>query len=288
MPWPFTIPEIDAPDNDFRHPRISHTPLGALINDEISKLDSIYPEIKIYESVIMPDHVHLLIYISVEDVYLLGNIVAALKANCSKAWRASRGIPEAQRAEPVFDAGFHDRICRDAGHFDTIKKYISDNPRRLLMKRLYPEYYRQRRRISIDGRIYEMLGNPFLILNPFICQAHYSSRVSPDENRANYDRCLANIERGGVTIGTFFAHTEKDLRDRAIAAGGSIILMYGNGFDDRYAPPQPYFDLCREGRCLIIGEETYRASAASDIRDHNRALNLLAARLASALLRKPS
>ena len=35
-----------------------------------------------------------------------------------------------------------------------------------------------------------------------------------------------------------------------------------------------------QGRCLIIGEETYRTSTATDIRGHNAALN--------AILRKPT
>ena len=92
-----------------------------------------------------------------------------------------------------------------------------------------------------------------------------------------------------MTIGTFFAHPEKDLRDKAIANGCPIILMHGNGFSDRYAPPQPYFDLCMEGRCLIIGEETYRTSVTADIREHNSAMNVVAGRIASgdAILRKP-
>ena len=45
-----------------------------------------------------------------------------------------------------------------------------------------------------------------------------------------------------------------------------------------------------QGRCLIIGEETYRTSTATDIRGHNAALNALAARIASgnAIRRKPT
>ena len=44
-----------------------------------------------------------------------------------------------------------------------------------------------------------------------------------------------------------------------------------------------------QGRCLIIGEETYRTSTATDIRGHNAALNALAARIASgdAIQRRP-
>lgn len=126
-----------------------------------------------------------------------------------------------------------------------------------------------------------MIGNPFLILNPFIVQALHSSRRTQEENSRQYKKCLTNIERGGVTIGTFFAHREKELRDKAIATGCSLILMQGNGFRELYAPPQPYFDLCTQGRCLIIGEENYRTASTSDIREHNRAMNALAARIAS-------
>lgn len=283
-----TFSQVEAPDNEFRHAAVRHAPLGTIINNEIHNLPGNYPGVKIFDSVVMPDHVHFVIYISVKDVYHLGKIVAALKSKCSKAWRDFQGDTESRKPYPVFIPGYHDRISRNSDHLATIRRYVRDNPRCLMLKRAYPEYYRQRRSISIDGKTYVMIGNPFLILNPFIGQATYSSRRSSEENRRQYEKCQTNIERGGVTIGTFFAHPEKELRDKAIAEGCSIILMHGNGFSDRYAPPQPYFDLCMTGRCLIIGEETYRASTISDIREHNRAMNTVASRIASgeAVLRK--
>ena len=280
---------VFAPDGNPFKPQISLSPLGAIIYHEIHSLSVSFPSVKVFDSVVMPDHIHFVVYLSESGMHP-GDIVKKFKGLCSRAWQRAQGISETEKPEPVFTPGYHDRYARNRNHLNTMKRYVRDNPRRLLIKRLHPEYFRQRRRISIDGRIYVMLGNPFLILNPFIGQAHYSSRRSPDENRADYDKCLANIERGGVTIGTFFAHPEKDLRDKAIANGCPIILMHGNGFSDRYAPPQPYFDLCMEGRCLIIGEETYRTSTATDIRGHNAALNAIAARIASgnAILRKPT
>lgn len=279
---------VSAPAGDYAHPSVSHSRLGTIISNELHNFGHFYPGVEIYDYVVMPDHVHFVIYVSVAGIYNLGSLVAALKAACSKGWRDSLGLDPSQTAAPVFLPGFHDRICRNFDHINTVKRYVRDNPRRLMLKRLYPEYYRERRRISIDGTIYVMIGNPFLILHPFITQALYSSRRSPDDNRRAYEQCLANIRRGGVAIGTFIAHPEKELRDKAIELGCSIILMHGNGFDNLYAPPQPYFDLCREGRCLIIGEERCRAATAADLRDHNRALNALAERIAAgiAILRK--
>lgn len=284
-----TLSDIFSPDGNYRNAKAHNSSLGIIINNEIKNLPAYYPGIRIFDTVIMPDHVHFITYICVEGKYHLGRIVAALKARCSMAWHNFQGKPKEEEVESIFIDGYHDRYSRNSRHLDTMKRYVRDNPRRLLIKRLYPEYFRERRRISIDGRIYVMIVNPFLILNPFIGQALYSSRLSTAENRHNYEKCLTNIERGGVTIGTFFAHPEKELRDKAIANGCPIILMHGNGFSDRYAPPQPYFDLCMQGRCLIIGEETYRTSTATDIRDHNRSMNALASRIASgaAILRKP-
>lgn len=280
---------VEVHDDDFRHASVSLTLLGGIIDNLIRNLNRNYPGIEILDTVVMPDHVHFVIYITVRNVYNLGRLVAALKSRCSQAWHYFLGLPESKKPKPVFISGFHDRISRNRDHLTTIRRYVRDNPRRLMFKRKYHEYLKQQRRISIDGRVYVMIGNPFLILHPFIGQAVYSSRLSIDENRNNYEKCLSNIERGGVTIGTFFAHPEKRLRDKAIANGNSIILMYGNGFNERYAPPQPYFNLCMEGRCLIIGEETYRTSTATDIREHNRAMNAVAARLAAgyAVLKKP-
>ena len=273
--------EIFSPDGDFRHAAVRHSSLGAVIYNEIANLHYNYPGVEIYDSVVMPDHVHFIIYIAVKEKYHLGRLVAALKARCSKSWHKSCNLPEAQRPGAVFTSGFHDRISRNFNHLATIKKYVRDNPRRLLIKRHFPAYYRQRHKILIDGKLCVMTGKPFLLLHPFIEAAIHSSRCTSEENQRQYDRCLANIALGGVTAGTFFARREKELRYKAIARGCSIILMQGNGFSDRYAPPQPYFDLCAEGRCLIIGEAAYRTSSAADIRDYNRAMNALARRLAS-------
>lgn len=282
------LSEVYTPDGNPYHAKVKHFRLGIIINNEISNLSHTCPSVRTFDSVIMPDHVHFVVYLTEAGVYHLGDVVKRFKGLCSRAWERAQGLPEAETPAPVFLYGYHDRYSRSSSHLDTIKKYVRDNPRRLLVKRMYPEYFRMRRRISIDGKRYVMFGNPFLILHPFIGQAIYSSRVSMKDNHDNYEKCLSNIERGGVTIGTFFAHPEKELRDKAIEEGGSLILMHGNGFDERYAPSQPYFDLCMQGRSLIIGEDNYRTSTASDIREHNRAMNALAARIASgeAILQK--
>lgn len=211
-----TLSYISSPDGNYRNTMTLHSSLGIIINNEIQSLPSNYPGIKIFDTVIMPDHVHLIIYISVEGKYHLSRIVAALKARCSTAWHTAQGKSEEEKSESVFIPGYHDRYSRNSRHLDTMKRYVRDNPRRLLMKRLCPEFLRYRRRISIDGRVYVMIGNPFLILHPFIGQALYSSRRFPDENRLGYEKCLANLERGGVTIGTFYAHPEKELRDSTL------------------------------------------------------------------------
>ena len=289
---------ISARDGNPYKPSISLSQIGAIVNNEIRNIPRHFSSVKLFDYVVMPDHIHIVVYLSEEGKHP-GEVVKKFKGECSRAWQLAQGLSDAeelaqgisdtQQLAPVFINGYHDRYSRSREHLETIKRYVRDNPRRLLIKRLYPEYFRKRRRISIDGKIYVMIGNPFLILHPFISQALHSSRRSYADNRNDYEKCLANIERGGVTIGTFFAHPEKELRDKAIATGGSVILMQGNGFNDFYAPQQPYFDLCMQGRCLIIGEERYRTSTSTDIREHNRAMNAVAARIASgeAILSKP-
>lgn len=88
---------VESKDNDFRHARVNHSPIGAIINKEIHNLSRYYAGVKIFDSVVMPDHVHFLIFISVSNAYHLGNVIAALKARCSKAWRNFLGIPEAEK-----------------------------------------------------------------------------------------------------------------------------------------------------------------------------------------------
>lgn len=68
--------------------KIEPSPIGRAVWNEIEALPKRYPQVRILQHQIMPDHVHLVIYITerLPEHLALGNIVASWKAACSKAY----------------------------------------------------------------------------------------------------------------------------------------------------------------------------------------------------------
>ena len=70
-------------------PHINLSPLGkAVFEEEALKITKIYPMVELWRFTIMPDHIHMIIYIRkrLPEGRTLGNIVAGFKGGCSRAW----------------------------------------------------------------------------------------------------------------------------------------------------------------------------------------------------------
>ena len=111
----FGIPnfsKIIAPDGNPDKAYADLTTIGCLINTEIHNLGLKSKAVDITAYVIMPDHVHAIIFVKEAGVTKLSNIISALKGACSSAWQRHSGNDE---LEPVFLRGYHDRILRKEG-----------------------------------------------------------------------------------------------------------------------------------------------------------------------------
>ena len=72
-------------------PHLVQSPLGrAIIAEELPKIHRYYPQIKVWKAALMPDHLHLLLYVSapLPDGKKLGDILRRFKGGCSRAWWA--------------------------------------------------------------------------------------------------------------------------------------------------------------------------------------------------------
>ena len=91
-----------------------------------------------WKTCIMPDHIHMILRINgtLPDNAHLGVVIRGFKAGCTKAYRALTGNDGS-----LFEEGYNDRILTEDGQLDRWKKYISDNPRRLALKRRNPDLF---------------------------------------------------------------------------------------------------------------------------------------------------
>lgn len=107
---------------------------GDMVDQYLFTLSDRFPRVDLHEWIVMPDHVHLLLSLMPNDSTnatgeSLSEVVQWLKTMTTNAY--IRGVKE--RGWPPFDrkvwhTSFYDWIVRDDAEFDTIKRYIQQNP----------------------------------------------------------------------------------------------------------------------------------------------------------------
>ena len=72
-------------------PRLVPSELGATVLQEVDGIPHYYPQITIIARQLMPDHLHILLYVKHPLPVHLGQVVAGFKAGCNKKWRLMQG-----------------------------------------------------------------------------------------------------------------------------------------------------------------------------------------------------
>lgn len=105
-------------DRDHLHP----TPLGHQVQQQIDRLQHSHPGMTIEQSVVMPNHVHLLVARenrTAGPIPTLARFIGQLKERVSK-----------QCGESIWQRGYYDHIVRTEADLTRIREYITNNPRK--------------------------------------------------------------------------------------------------------------------------------------------------------------
>lgn len=232
-------------------PSVLLSPLGARIATLIDEIHFHVPAIRVEASVIMPDHLHLLLTVTAELRRHIGYEIGAFMGNCSRAARELCGY-----TEPLFPDRYHDRIIHDGRHLGAAAAYINDNPRRLLIKRAQPDLFRRYLHLQIGEREFAAYGNLFLLRDFEKIPVRIHRRWSRQELDEYTARCLDVAGRGGVLISPFIHPWEREIRDRALETGARVITLKAEGMPERFKPQGLEFRLCLEGRLLLLAPLT--------------------------------
>lgn len=83
-------PVLSAVSGTVEQPRVELTEVGKAVKQEIFAIEKRHPQVKVLFNIIMPDHVHLILHVleRLPEKLPLGNIVAAWKQACGKAFSA--------------------------------------------------------------------------------------------------------------------------------------------------------------------------------------------------------
>lgn len=257
-------------------------PAGKIIYDCLNEMCRKFPTLCLLRAVAMPDHLHFEIFVTERTEDPLGSIVGAFKSECSKKyWEAFPESPQALGKIPLFLSGFNDKIAFKAGAKDAFYNYIADNPRRYLVKKLCPDYFYHKVLIEIEGKRCGLYGNIFLLDNPvksFVKVSRDKSKMSDlDEKIKEWEE---TIRCGGVLVSPFINPAEKEYRDMAIKNGNGIIIILDYRFSERAKPYKSLFDLCTEGKLLIVSTEEFAAPPKVMSYPHAKEMNAIASAIA--------
>ena len=251
------------PDSVKIAPVVNLLPGGEIIAECLERLCRNNPQLKILRYVVMPDHLHFEIFVMSRTERPLGSVIAAFKNNCTKEyWLRYPDSESALKKASMFDSGFNDKIAIRAGAKDNFYNYIADNPRRYLVKKLCSDYFYHKLLIEINGLKCGLYGNLFLLDNPIKSFV----KISRDKTRmSDLDKKIQEwnetIRCGGVLVSPFINPAEIEFRDKAIINGSDLIIILDYRFTERAKPYKSLFDLCAEGRLLIISTEEFETAS---------------------------
>ena len=190
------------------------------------------------------------------------------------------GSPQGPLRPVLFEKGYCDKVLLRDGQLDNWKRYLDDNPRRLFIKRLHPEYFTVLHQIQLMDHPCQIIGNQFLLNIPDKA-AVIVHRAYSDQEFENYRRqWLAIGEAGGVLISAAVAPREKVVMREAMDRGYRLIHLRENGFPPLYKPSGEAFDACSEGRLLQVSPWEYHMQRRTISREQCLFLNRLAEHLA--------
>lgn len=299
--------------------RVEPSELGAAILAHWKRLGDFTPEIKPLFGQLMPDHLHAILDVTRPLAKPLGNAIGGFKTGCERiyrelalsaqnkalsaqdkapsakrelngAWTAGGGraclAPEARASgvPRLWAPGFQDSILFRAGQLDAMFNYLRDNPRRLAVKRLFPDLFRAvaalRRPLPSLGVVgaFAALGNRFLLDRPLVqvqvSRRDFAYRREPKAGgglkiardavgeplvaqesaafTAKAEALLARARQGAALLSPCVSEGEREIARRAFAEGLPLVVLRNKGFAPLEKPGGRHFDACAAGRLLML------------------------------------
>ncbi|MBR6248788.1 MAG: transposase [Muribaculaceae bacterium] len=256
--------------------------LGQAVTKELVAIPNFYPQLEIGRLQIMPDHLHVIIFVKEPIPVHLGRIINGFKVACNKAFRALKEQGKVRSdSTALWEQGYHDRILRHEGQLQRMRNYIADNPRRWAIKRNNPELFRVRHNVEAGGQLFAAQGNVFLLDAPWLVAVKCSRSLSQDEIARECERYLSLAREGAVLVSPSISAGEKAVMRAAFDQGFPLIFLQENGFAPLAKPGGRRFDACAQGRLLVLAPWEYHTDRRTIRRDQCLSLNEMAEAICS-------
>lgn len=267
-------------------PRAEHTEIGGKVYDIFIDVLGKYPSVKLLRLLLMPDHIHLVFFITEKIEVHAGRIAGHLKTVCSSRFKNLAATPSenlhgGKIGFTIFDGKPHHSILKGKGQLEKMLRYVDDNPRRHLIKAQNRDLFRIRRKVQIGERVFATIGNMFLLRSPEIIPIRVRRSFSKEEVSAYMQNCLERNSNGAVLVSPFISTKEKEIMKMAMLQGGKLIIIRREGIPERYKPSGEFFNYCSQGKLLLLAPWEYDTSKPTLTREDCLAMNKMAEEIAN-------
>lgn len=216
------------------------------------------PEIKLSRYALMPDHVHLLLWITpghADGLKLLGRFVGGFKRAVRQRWK------EFGHDGALWEEGYHDLICLDHDFIEGVKRYIDYNPLKWELMHTEEGLIPIREPLDCtwlpDGTYWKGIGRCDLLDGSRkLCAVRISRRVDPALFPDMLDRLKAALDKGFCFVSTFLSPGERALYQMLAESGAEFVHVKGTAIPMVYRPSIHETPLFAAKRLLVLGRQT--------------------------------
>ncbi len=187
--------------------------------------------------------------------------------------------PASHPYRPLFAKGYNDLILRSYEELPVWQNYLRDNPRRLMMKRLCPEWLRPFFGLCIGSQVYSGIGNRELLTAGKRTVVRLSRRLTDSEIEAEVNRYLTMAKEGMVLVSPAISPGEKRVMRTVFDAGLPTIVIVENGFTPLSKPRGEQFYACAKGLLLMLSPWEHHNEKKKLTAEQCQQMNLMALEL---------
>ena len=166
-------------------------------------------------------------------------------------WKRDRSH-ESREHGLLWSPGNNDHILSNQGELDRWRHYLADNPRRLFLRRQFPDLFRVSFGLRIGPFCCSAVGNRFLLGYPQRKQVQCSTHFYDEDIQKAVAGYMAAARGGAVLVSPAISEGEKRTMRTAFDARLPLILITADGLGSYSKPGGAFFDACAEGRLLIL------------------------------------
>ncbi len=293
------------PQDDPAQAKVERTKLGNSIVEELLHIPTYYPEIRILQFCLMPDHLHAVIYVTRQMTKSIRIVVRGFWQGAKKLGReytssispefnsgitveGKDSIKANEYPFPIFTEMPFIRPLSHRRQLQAMIRYVQMNPQRLATKRLKPSLFRVQHDVEINGIKCDAVGNIAILMEEKRMPVHVrrvmmdAAKQGDNESLRDYmNGCIIAARKGTVMVSPFISPAEKEILSILINEELFVTYLTNNGFGEYYKPADGIFNAVAKGRLLILSPCPYNKDMKHITREECVMLNNFAEEMAT-------